>query len=107
VVEVLLAAGADVGAVCSSGTTALMWASYASHARVVEALLTGGAKVNAVDSSGWDALRWARYGQACGARWHTDLLPGGDVVGMLQAVGAAEATRAGRFRRLKSRCLCA
>jgi len=56
VVELLLAAGADVDAKDEDGWTALHDAAWGGHAAVAELLLAAGADVNAQDNDGWIAL---------------------------------------------------
>ena len=61
VVELLLAAGADVDAESNIGETALHYAAAYGHADVVELLVSAGANVNAQDKDGWTALFWASF----------------------------------------------
>jgi ankyrin repeat protein len=56
VVEILLAAGADVHDKDGEGEDALMWASSGDHARVARALLSRGASPRANDNQGNTAL---------------------------------------------------
>ena len=59
-VELLLAAGADVGARGPQDATPLHWAAeYNDSAAVVEALVTAGADVSAKDQFGGTPLHWA------------------------------------------------
>ena len=61
VVDVLLAAGADVNqADNNNGDTALMWASDLGHADVVRALIRAGADIHKANRRGVTALMWAR-----------------------------------------------
>ncbi len=55
-VERLLAAGADVNAKSSIGSTALLYAADAGHYSVVKVLIAAGADVNARNNRGWTAL---------------------------------------------------
>jgi len=59
VVELLLAAGADVKAKNEYGETALHQAAWYGHAAIVELLLAAGADVDAQDEAGWTALHEA------------------------------------------------
>ncbi len=51
-VRLLVAAGADVGAVAERETSAMCWAAVQGHAEVVEALARAGADCNQVDTFG-------------------------------------------------------
>lgn len=62
VVEVLLAARADVNAADVSGTTALEAAAGCGYLEILERLLAAGADVNAVSPSGWTLLYTAASG---------------------------------------------
>jgi len=76
VVELLLAAGADVDAKNNYGWTALHYAAAYGHADVVELLLEAGADIKAKNNSGGTALHYAAaYGHA-------------DVVELLVSAGA-------------------
>ena len=59
IVELLLAAGADVNAKDVYGNTALIWASNKGNLDIVELLLASGANVNETNSSGYTALEYA------------------------------------------------
>ena len=56
IVLMLIAAGADIGAVNSDQSTALHTASERGHPEVVRALLAAGASVHVVKRNGWAAL---------------------------------------------------
>jgi ankyrin repeat protein len=56
VVQLLLAAGANVNAAEQSGETPLYAAAQGGHSQVMQLLLAAGANVNAADSSGWTQL---------------------------------------------------
>jgi len=60
-VELLLAAGADVNAKSNYGDTALHYAARGGHVDVVELLLEAGADVNAKNKNGRTALFWASF----------------------------------------------
>jgi ankyrin repeat protein len=60
VVEVLLAAGADVHAKDGEGRDALMWASTGDYRRIVRMLLSNRASPKAIDRQGNSALILAR-----------------------------------------------
>jgi ankyrin repeat protein len=51
-VRLLVAAGADVGAVAEMGRSAMFWAAQQGHAEVVEALARAGANCNQADMFG-------------------------------------------------------
>ena len=61
VVNVLLAAGAEVDKMSFDGMTALMKASRLGHVDIIKALLDNGANVNMVDKSGNTALMFASW----------------------------------------------
>jgi ankyrin repeat protein len=59
VLQVLIAAGADVNLTDDDGRTALSLAASSEHLPVVQALIAAGANVNLTDDDGWSALHWA------------------------------------------------
>jgi len=59
VVELLLAAGADVNEKEAGGRTALHYAAWENHAAVIELLLAAGADINAKSNYGGTALHYA------------------------------------------------
>jgi ankyrin repeat protein len=59
VVDILLAAGADIHAVNSYGQSPVYWAVRERLMRTVEALHARGADLARPDSSGWTPLHWA------------------------------------------------
>lgn len=64
-VKKILAEGADINAVDSSGRTPLIEASWGGHADIVKFLIEKGADINATDKSGFTALcRAAEEGYA-------------------------------------------
>ena len=58
-VEILLAAGADVNAKTNFGMTALMTAAAKGHRPIAQTLLDRGADLKAKDNNSWTALIWA------------------------------------------------
>ena len=61
IVELLLAAGADVNARSNAGATPLMVAAELGYGKVVRLLLKAGADVNAKNGEGQTALDVAEY----------------------------------------------
>ena len=59
IVNVLLAAGAEVNKTNDAGNIPLHWASWYGHLEIVNVLLAAGAEVNKTDNSGDTALLWA------------------------------------------------
>lgn len=76
--EASIAAGADVNARDSGGSTALHWAAFHGHPEAVKTLIAKRADVNAKNNSGATAVRAAR-----GARHQ-------DIVRILERSGAQE-----------------
>jgi hypothetical protein len=60
VIELLLAAGADVNAASTSKFTALLWSSFFGFESPAILLIEAGADVNALSSSGYTPLNCAR-----------------------------------------------
>ena len=62
IVELLIAAGANVNTAEVDGTTALIWVAYQGHTKIARLLVFAGADVNAKEEEdGWTALIWAAY----------------------------------------------
>jgi len=59
IVQILLAAGADLHAKTIFGMTALMTAAAKGHRPIAQTLLDRGADLKAKDNNSWTALIWA------------------------------------------------
>jgi uroporphyrinogen-III synthase len=62
IVDLLLAAGANITPWDSYHLTPLMMAALGGHAEIVQKLINRGADVNAVDDSGQSAFNYVEYG---------------------------------------------